>query len=124
MAVSRQRSHILSHDELAQMSGLHKATIQTLSLSTTWSHVTVDTMDRFCRACGVNVLNPQRDLAELQKSMITLFDRANWSQRRFLSRLLQLAQTVTNSGASSGRDASGASNVASISSSREAMKMG
>jgi len=125
MATSRRGRRMLSHDDLAEISGLHKATIQRLSLLTSWRGVTVDTMERFSSACGVNLLQTGKGMEILRTRKMVFFHHANREQRRFLSRVLALAHTVISvPGRSSGLDASGESQVASINSSREAMKIG
>lgn len=46
---------------VSKRSGLSRSTIERLSRRMTWAGVTLDTMDRFCAACGVNFLKVSRN---------------------------------------------------------------
>lgn len=48
----------MSHDEIAQRSGLSKSMVSTISRMRSWEHLSLSTVDRFSQACGVNLLKP------------------------------------------------------------------
>lgn len=53
--------------EVARRSGLSRQTIWRLAQRTSWNGVPVDTVERFCAACGVNILHPRRHLDYLRR---------------------------------------------------------
>lgn len=59
----RQRQPIpMNNDEIAVISGLALETVRRVSHLRTWNSVTVETMLRFCAACGVELLQQKRAL--------------------------------------------------------------
>jgi hypothetical protein len=50
----------MSHSDIARVSGLERSTVAKLSKRTTWSGLTIDTIQRFSLACGVNLLSTAR----------------------------------------------------------------
>lgn len=124
MATTRWGRKGLSHDELAHRSGLTKSTISRLSRLTTWRNITLDTVQRFADACGVDLLRTKTTLRPLRMSRMVFFKNSNAEQRRFYIRIMRTAQTVTMSKDGSGDVASGDAEDSSARSSREAMKIG
>lgn len=59
----RQRQPIpMNNDEIATVSGLALETVRRVSHLRSWNSVTVETMLRFCAACGVELLQQKRAL--------------------------------------------------------------
>jgi len=61
----------LTVGRMAQMSGLSERTILRTAYRTSWKGVKTGVVDKFCRACGVDILNPDAVLhavrAEIEK---------------------------------------------------------
>lgn len=64
----------LSHSEIAQLSGLERSTVAKLSKRETWEGCTLETIDAFSTACGVDLLHTTdqvRFLRHKKKTHIT-----------------------------------------------------
>lgn len=81
----------LSHDELAERSGLARSTIAALSFKTSWEGIPVDTADRFAQACGVNHLSAKRQVYFMvHRQLGTFMLRATNSQKLMYRKLFGL----------------------------------
>lgn len=80
----------LSVRELAQLSGLSKSTVAELSLKRSWTGVPIDTVVRFSRACGVNLVAPREARKYLRRARRVHIENANPQQKRFFLRLFTL----------------------------------
>lgn len=63
------RGERLSVPQLVQAFGLSDRTFTRLAHRHTWAGVKVGVADRFCRACGVDIMQPDALLASLAKEM-------------------------------------------------------
>lgn len=82
----------MSHEDVARRSGLHRATVIRLSHRTTWKGIPPETIDAFCRGCGIDILRPgrRRDKRVIRAGALTLLRKAKPVQRRMLARMLEL----------------------------------
>jgi len=91
MARSHHGWRGLSHAALAERAGLARSTVAKISKRRTWAGLTIEVIDRFAFACGVDVLHP-REAARLIRSRKKPFlAKAPPAQRRFYLRLFKLA---------------------------------
>ena len=61
--VARRPNHHgqrMSLHEIAKASGLSYGTVLRLSLKRTWANVPPDRIDKFCKACRVDIVKPSR----------------------------------------------------------------
>lgn len=82
----------MSTRDIARASGLSPASISYISQMTSWAHITLETMDRFTQACGVNHLNLTKQLAYLRRSPMSHLRRADKTQRAMFLRLFAKAK--------------------------------
>ncbi len=57
----------MSLHEIARASGLSYGAVMRLSMKKTWANVPPATIDRFARACGVDILRPSRTRKYLRR---------------------------------------------------------
>lgn len=89
----KKRGHVaMSHRDIARVSGLALTTIVEISFKTTWSGLTVDTIERFCQACGVNPLQPSEHMEFMRKSEMKYATNCETRQRSMFSRLFALSK--------------------------------
>lgn len=79
----------MSHRDIAWHSGLSVSYISTLSAKTTWKGIPVDVIDRFSRACGVDILNPRTTMEYLRRRKRTHLRQLNAQQRKFIAKILK-----------------------------------
>lgn len=83
----------LSHSEIARLSGLKKALVAKLSVSTTWAGQRIEVIDAFSAACKVNHLGNGREMLllkrRLRRKMMHIFT-GNRTQKRFYDRLFRI----------------------------------
>lgn len=85
----------LSHQEIAQASGLSVSTVAKLSFQTEWGTVTIDVAKRFSLACGVNHLNASGQLDYLRRRKMAHVFKAPKNQKQFYNRLfVVVAETM------------------------------
>lgn len=57
----------MSLHEIARASGLSYGTVLRLSLKKSWANVPPDRIDRFCRACRVDIVKPGKTMKYLRR---------------------------------------------------------
>ena len=57
----------LSNQDIAKRSGLNEQAVCKICRLKTWNDLTLDTIERFSSACGVNLLHPRRHLDFLKR---------------------------------------------------------
>lgn len=70
-----------SLEEIAVSSGLSKSRVAQIATMKTWGTVTVATMDKFSKGCGVDLLHPSKYKRWLKASQLRAVMRASKSQR-------------------------------------------
>lgn len=80
----------LSHNDIAERSGLERTTVRNLSFSTSWRGYTIDTIVAFTTACGVNHLAAEKQLDYAKRRLLPHTERATGAQRQMYDRLKQL----------------------------------
>jgi hypothetical protein len=55
---------------MSQISGLSERTILRTAYRTSWRGVKIGVMDRFCRACRINILNPDPVLSAVRDELV------------------------------------------------------
>lgn len=78
----------MSNEEIAAKSGISTNTIVRLSTRKNWDDVTVRVMDGFCRACGVNLDAPRRQIEFWKRRGMSYVTRANPRQKMMYARIL------------------------------------
>jgi len=92
--VARQNhgSRGITHAELARRSGLSKSKVMDLSFRTSWDGVSIDVLQRFALACGVNHMQTRRTLEYLRRRKMMHVRQAPPASRRFYARLFELVK--------------------------------
>lgn len=80
----------LSHREIASLSGLSKSTVAALSTKSTWAGISIDTVVKFSRACGVNLAAPSKTLDYIRRRKQAHLKKAKGNQAKLVGRLLTL----------------------------------
>lgn len=91
VARSHNGRHMLGCREIAELSGISKSFIAELSLRTTWAKVDAATIDRFTKACGVDLLCPWKTITTLQRSKQLWLTRARAEQKAMLQKIFKLS---------------------------------
>lgn len=80
--------------DLARETGLDKSYISKLSVKRNWHGVSINVVDAFTRACGVNLLNPSLTIEYLMNSKKVWLRSCTASQRRFYARVIKGDQST------------------------------
>lgn len=83
----------MSHADLAKASGLSKSTVAKISIMLTWDKVTFGSAFKFSKACGVDLLHPNKHWKTL-KNRKTQYGRTTKTQRRMFARLIQKTASI------------------------------
>lgn len=90
MCARKKKGHApLSHSDIAELSGIPRSTVATISKLKTWKTVSFDVADRFSSACGVDLADPREAFKWLRNSGWAHVKNANANQRRFLAGLME-----------------------------------
>ncbi len=91
LARDRRGRHGLTHRQLAERSGLARSTVAFLSFRTKWDGLSIDVIQKFSVACGVDLLAPAHAIYLLRTCKKPFLSKAPPAQRRFYLRLFKLA---------------------------------
>lgn len=91
LARSRHGWHGLSHQELATKAGLARSTVAKISRRQTWNGLTIDTIERFSTACGVNLISPASAIRIIRSRKMPFLRKSPSAQRRFYISLFKTA---------------------------------
>lgn len=80
----------LSHREIAQKAGIDHCTVVALSFRTEWSGFTIDTIDRFMAACGVNPRRTGRLQDLVTRRKLIHVDLATGARKKMYQRIERL----------------------------------
>lgn len=80
----------MSVRDIAAVSGLSRDVVSRLSMMRSWKGVSIDTVEAFSRACGVDLMRPGLVAKYLKRSKRVHLTRANPQQREFFMRLFKL----------------------------------
>lgn len=82
----------MSHRDIAKISGLALTTVVEISFRKSWAGLNVDTIQKFCEACGVNPLEPMRHMRFMKYSKMGHAIKCVTRQRRMFSKLWDLSK--------------------------------
>lgn len=88
--LARDGRHGLSHNDIAECSGLNRSTVKELSFATSWRGHTIETIVAFAEACGVNHLAAEKQWDYAKRRLLPHTERATGAQRAMYDRLKQL----------------------------------
>lgn len=77
----------MSHTDLAKASGLSRAYISVLSRRRSWKGIPINVVDRFSKACGVDLLTPKHTIRFLRYAKKNHLAGATIAQRKFIASL-------------------------------------
>lgn len=77
----------LSHSDIAKLTGIPRSTVADISVRDTWAGLAIDVIDKFSRACGVNLLAPAKRLDQWKRGKLVYLRRADKNQSKFYKRL-------------------------------------
>ena len=78
----------MSNLDIAQKSGLSRATVDRISQLDRWDSLRVGTVQRFSIACGVDLLAPGDQKKFIARSRLDYMDRTSPAQRRMMARII------------------------------------
>ena len=86
--VAHNRKRPLSHQDIANASGLAKSTVVKISQMDRWDSLPLCTIEAFSKACGVNFMSPKRSLLIIRRSGMAYIENSHPAQRRMFLRML------------------------------------
>lgn len=92
--VARHRARPMSYTEIAVRSGLSRATVIKLSHKASWDGVNITQIDKFTKACGVDLLRIGPQVAFLRRRKMDYLKRAPKHQQRLLMALMIPTQSA------------------------------
>lgn len=81
---------ILTTREIAAKSGISKSTVARISVLKSWAGVSIDDVQSFSTACGVNLMDIYAIGEYLRRSKKVLLLKCDSKQRRFYAKLMAL----------------------------------
>lgn len=80
----------MSVRDIAKIANLTPSYVSVLSKKTSWNGVSIDIVQRFSEACGVDFMNPNPTVTFFRESKMIYMNQATVSQKKTLAELLRL----------------------------------
>jgi DNA-binding Xre family transcriptional regulator len=78
----------MSMQDIAKRGGLAVSTVSKISMLDSWDSVTLRTIDKFCKGCGIDPMRPRSHLEFFRRRKTVYMQKATPTQRKMFARIL------------------------------------